>query len=175
MDPSLARTVPWGGQGSPLGIRVRSIEAHHTLFRLAPDGQYLSGLHLGFILYANPGVHIYHSWDTAIFSDPKPIGELYKPDLGFLCAIELEDEHPGQIGLLDQYGNEIDGAEGAMTAQWLGLEWAMICYHLDPQGCEDAATFLNAPKGARTVAGRAIRPLPLQPGEVIEYEGEGER
>jgi L-ascorbate metabolism protein UlaG (beta-lactamase superfamily) len=46
-DPLLMRTMVWGGQVNPLGIRVRGVECHHTSFRRAPDGQYLSGQPLG--------------------------------------------------------------------------------------------------------------------------------
>src|SRR5512143_3585329 len=42
-EPALMRTLPWGGQSQPVGIRVRAAESHHTSFRRAPDGQYLSG------------------------------------------------------------------------------------------------------------------------------------
>jgi L-ascorbate metabolism protein UlaG (beta-lactamase superfamily) len=65
-DPGLIRTLPWGGQVNPRGIRVRAVECHHTSFRQLPDGQYITGQPLGFILYADPGVRIYHSGDTAI-------------------------------------------------------------------------------------------------------------
>ena len=91
-DPTLITSVAWGIQVKVKGIRVRAVECHHTSFRQAPNGQYLSGPPLSYIVYADPGVRIYHSGDTAIFSDLKLIGELYKPNIGLICASKIEQE-----------------------------------------------------------------------------------
>lgn len=173
-DPSLIRTLPWGGQVNPRGLRVRAVECHHTSFRQAPDGQSLSGPPLGFILYADPGVRIYHSGDTAIFSDLKLIGELYRPNIGLLCACELEKDYLERLGLQDHYGNEMSGDEGALAAMWLGLEVAIICHYLHAGDQEDIRKFFGILENRSSEDGPLPRPLALQPGETFEYVHPGD-
>jgi L-ascorbate metabolism protein UlaG (beta-lactamase superfamily) len=173
VDPAQVRTVPWGGQVNPGGIRVRGIECHHTSFRKALDGQYLCGQPLGFILYADPGVRIYHSGDTAIFSDLKLIGELYRPTLGLMCACELEKDYLETLGLKDHYGNEMSGDEGALAARWLGVEVAILCHYLQAGDQEDVRRFFDGLEDRGDGRKPLPKPLALQPGEVFEYTGEG--
>jgi L-ascorbate metabolism protein UlaG (beta-lactamase superfamily) len=175
VDTRQTRKVPWGGQVNPLGIRVRAVESHHTSFRQAPNGQYLSGPPLGFIVYPDPGVRIYHSGDTAIFSDLRLIGELYRPNIGLICACELEDEYLAALGIFDHYGNEMNGDEGALAAQWLGVEYAIICHYLRPQGRPDVEKFMRILQNRHSQpGGPLVRPMAMQPGEVVTYQGQGE-
>jgi L-ascorbate metabolism protein UlaG (beta-lactamase superfamily) len=169
VDPSMVRKVPWGGQVNPCGIRVRAVECHHTSFAKAPNGQYLCGQPLSFIVYADPGVRIYHSGDTAIFSDLKLIGELYRPNIGLLCACEIEREFLESLGLKDHYGNEMSGDEGALAAKWLHLEYAVICHYLSPDGQPDVEKFFNILENCHSDDQPVITPLALRPGEVLEY------
>lgn len=168
-DPGLMRTLPWGGQSNPHGIRVRAVECHHTSFRQAPNGEYLSGQPLGFIVYPDPGVRIYHSGDSAIFSDLKLIGELYKPNIGLIAACELESEYLQRFGLQDHIGNEMNGDEGALAAMWLGVDYAIICHYLNPEGREDVQKFINILNNRHSDGGPLVKPLALYPGEVWEY------
>jgi L-ascorbate metabolism protein UlaG (beta-lactamase superfamily) len=169
VDPGLIRTLPWGGQVNPAGIRVRAVECRHTSFRRAPDGQYLNGQPLGFILYADPDVRIYHSGDTAIFSDLKLIGELYRPNIGLLCACEIEKDYLEHLGLKDHYGNEMNGDEGALAAIWLGLEYAIICHYLRAGDQEDIRKFFAILENRCSGEAPLAKPLALQPGEWFEY------
>ena len=171
VDPGQIRTVPWGGQVNPDGIRVRGVECHHTSFRQAPDGQYLNGQPLGFILYADPEVRIYHSGDTAIFSDLKLIGELYRPTIGLMCACELERDYLEKLGLKDHYGNEMSGDEGAMAAAWLGVEVAILCHYLKAGEQEDIRKFFGYFESRRLEEKALVRPLALQPGATYVYDG----
>jgi L-ascorbate metabolism protein UlaG (beta-lactamase superfamily) len=172
VDPQMMRKIPWGGQVNPLGIRVRAVESHHTSFRQAPDGQYLSGLPLGFILYPDPGVRIYHSGDTAIFSDLKLIGELYRPNIGLICACELEHPYLESLGAYDHFGNEMNGDEGALAAMWLGLEYAIICHYLQPEGRPDVEKFMRILENRHSEqGGPLVKPMAMQPGEVFTYQG----
>lgn len=174
VEAEYIRTVPWGGQVNPLDIRVRAVECRHTSFRKAPDGQYLSGQPLGFILYADPGVRIYHSGDSAIFSDLKLIGELYRPNIGLLCACEIEKEYLESLGLMDHFGNEMNGDEGALAAKWLGLEYAIICHYLSPEGRKDVQKFMNIMTNFHSDLTPPIKPLAMRPGEVFTYYGREE-
>ncbi len=161
------RTVPWHGQVDPLGIRVRSVPSMHASIGLAPDGKWLCGPPMGFILYASPDCRIYHSGDTAIFSDLRLIGELYRPSVGLMCACELEQEYLESAGLQDHYGNEMSGEEGALAARWLGLEYAICCHFLQPEGRPDVNRFV-----AVLNAGEGPKPVVLRPGETFTYPPE---
>lgn len=174
VDPVLVRTVPWGGQVNPRGIRVRAVECHHTSFRKAPNGEYLCGNPLSFILYADPGVRIYHSGDTAIFSDLKLIGELYQPNIGLMCACEIEKYYLEKLGLMDHYGNEMNGDEGALAAMWLRLEYAIICHYLQVKDNPDIERFFAILQNRCSDEKPYTKPLALNPGEIFEYEGCGE-
>jgi L-ascorbate metabolism protein UlaG (beta-lactamase superfamily) len=171
-DPGLMRTLPWGGQSMPRGIRVRAVECHHTSFRQAPNGQYLSGQPLGFILYADPGVRIYHSGDSAIFSDLKLIGELYHPNVGLICSCELESEFLEKVGIRDHFGNEMNGNEGALAAQWLGLEVAIICHYLNPDTREDVKRFLAILEHSHSDDRPLIKPMALYAGQSFDCRSE---
>ncbi|MBN1317023.1 MAG: MBL fold metallo-hydrolase [Anaerolineales bacterium] len=169
VDSRLIRKVTWGGQVAPNGIFVRSVECHHTSFRQAPDGQYLSGQPLGFVVYPDPGIGIYHSGDTSLFSDLKLIGELHRPSIGLMCACEPEREFLEANDLLDHRGNELNGEEGALAAIWLGLEIAIICHYLEPDGREDVTKFINILRNTQLGNAPLVQPLALRPGETFEY------
>jgi L-ascorbate metabolism protein UlaG (beta-lactamase superfamily) len=169
VDPKQIRPVPWHGQVNPLGIRVRSVPSMHHSVRVAPDGQWLCGTPMGFILYASDNCRIYHSGDTAIFSDLKLIGELYHPTVGLMCACELEESYLTSIGLQDHYGNEMSGDEGALASMWLGLEYALCCHYLNPEGRPDIEKFvsiLNNTEGPKPVILRAGETFVYPPEEV---------
>jgi L-ascorbate metabolism protein UlaG (beta-lactamase superfamily) len=172
-DPGLIRTVPWGGQVNPGGIRVRAVESRHTSFRQAPDGQYLSGQPLGFIVYADPGVRIYHSGDTALFGDLRLIGELYRPNIGLLCACEIEQDYLEKLGLKDHAGNEMSGDEGALAAAWLGLDYALICHYLSAHGQEDIRKFVSLLEHRTAPDTLTAKPVVLQPGEEFSLPSGG--
>jgi L-ascorbate metabolism protein UlaG (beta-lactamase superfamily) len=158
------RTLPWHGQVNPLGIRVRSVPSMHASLGLAPDGIWLSGPPMGFILYAADDCRIYHSGDTAIFSDLKLIGQLYQPDVGLMCACELEESYLTSIGLQDHYGNEMSGDEGALAAMWLGVRYAICCHFLQPEGRDDVDKFV-----AMLSSEDGPRPVVLHSGETFTY------
>ena len=167
IDPDQVRSVPWHGQVNPLGIRVRAVPSVHASMGLAPDGQWLCGPPMGFILYAADDCRIYHSGDSAIFSDLKLIGQLYQPNVGLMCACELEEEYTLSLGLKDHYGNEMSGDEGALASMWLGLEYAICCHFLNPDGRPDVEKFVSM-----LVSEDGPRPVVLRPGEVFTYPPE---
>jgi hypothetical protein len=95
------------------------------------------------------------------------VGQLYQPTVGLLCACELEQEYLESLGLQDHYGNEMSGDEGALAAMWLGLEYAICCHYLKPEGRPDVEKFfsvLNSMEGPK--------PIALHPGETFTYPPE---
>ena len=173
VDPAKVRAMCWGLQVVEAGIRVRSVTSMHWSFIECPDGSFISGPPMGFIFYPDPGVRVYHSGDTAIFSDMKLIGELYKPNIGLLCACNLEMEYMESLGLQDFSGNEMSGDEGAMAAMWLGVEYAIICHYLDPEGKEDVKKFFNFLERRQSDVVSPVKPISLCPDDVFEYQGFG--
>jgi L-ascorbate metabolism protein UlaG (beta-lactamase superfamily) len=161
------RTVPWHGQVNPLGVRVRSVPSMHASVGLAPDGTWLAGPPMGFILYAEDRCRIYHSGDTAIFSDLQLIGQLYQPTVGLMCACELEEDYLRSMGLRDHFGNEMSGDEGALAAMWMGLEYAICCHFLNPEGRRDVEKFVSI---LSSVEGP--QPVVLRSGETFVYPPE---
>jgi L-ascorbate metabolism protein UlaG (beta-lactamase superfamily) len=164
IEPAQIRTVPWHGQVNPLGIRVRSVPSVHASVGLAPDGQWLSGPPMGFILYAEEKCRIYHSGDSAIYGDLKLIGQLYQPTVGLMCACELEEEYLTSLGLKDHYGNEMSGDEGALASVWLGLEYTLCCHYLDPDGRPDVKRFVSVLDSME-----GPKPVILRSGETFVY------
>lgn len=175
VDAQQIRTVVWGAEVNPKGIRVRAVASMHSSMRITPDGQFLTGCPLGFILYADPGVRIYHSGDTAIFGDLRLVGELYRPNIGLLCCCQLEQEYLKRHGIHDYCGNEMSGDEGALAASWLGLEYALCCHYLNPESHPDVERFVAVLEGRRYSGRVAPKPEVLKPGETFAYPPEERR
>jgi hypothetical protein len=68
------------------------------------------------------------------------------------------------LGLQDHYGNEMSGDEGALAASWLGLEYAICCHFLDPDGREDVQKFVSVLSSME-----GPKPVVLRPGESFLY------
>jgi L-ascorbate metabolism protein UlaG (beta-lactamase superfamily) len=162
VDPTQFRTLTWNAQTNPKGIRVRAVPSFHASVGVAPDGKWLSGAPMGFILYASESCRIYHSGDSALFSDLKLIGEMYRPTVGLFCAAMQTPEYYVANGMLDFYGNEMSGEEGALAAQWLKVEHAIICHYLRPEGSTDVQKFFAILQSLE-----GPKPLALKPGETF--------
>ena len=94
-----------GGSITVKGLRITMTEAIHSS-SFDENGIVYLGEPAGFVVKLENGQTIYFAGDTALFSDMKLIGELYKPDIAFL-----------PIG--DRFTMGPDTA--AMAAKWLGV------------------------------------------------------
>jgi len=168
VSKGLLRTGPGHGQGNPLGVRVRSVPSMHASARVSPDGTWVSGMAMGFIVYASDTCRIYHSGDSAIYSDLSLIGKLYKPTVGIFCACEIEQEYLLSMGLKDHYGNEMSGEEGGMAAELLGVRYALCCHYLNPEGRKDVSKFKDY-----LAQNQGIEAVILKPGESFVVPEEG--
>ena len=72
------------------------------------EGKYM-GMPCGVVVSIG-GMTIYHTGDTALFSDMKLIGELYKPDVALICAGDRFTMGPGHA---------------AKAAEWIGAPIAV--------------------------------------------------
>ncbi len=158
----------WGVMVEQCGIRVRPVESHHRSTVTLKDGRVISGVPLGFMIYLEDGVRIYNSSDTAIFSDLKLFGELYKPHIGFLNVTypELDPTIPDLIG--SSLSGEMSPYEAALAAQWLNLDYAIAC-HYTSKDSPDVQQFMKLLTEMRTEAAPFVKPIALAPGEEFVY------
>lgn len=133
-----------GGTIDVQGLRVTMTEALHSS-SFDENGIVYLGEPAGFVVRLENGQAFYFAGDTALFSDMKLIGELYKPDIAFL-----------PIG--DRFTMGPDTA--AIAAKWLGVKQVVPMHY---------ATFpllTGTPAQLREqLAGTSIQVLELKPGE----------
>ncbi len=70
IDKKKIKRAVWGNIWDYKGLRIRVVESHHISW-MEYQGGVLSGVPLGFILYTESGLGIYHPGDTSISSDLK--------------------------------------------------------------------------------------------------------
>jgi L-ascorbate metabolism protein UlaG (beta-lactamase superfamily) len=153
---SQVRAVVWGLELEVAGFRVRSVESHHWS-------------QLTLVLHIEPDVCIYHHGDTAIFSDLKLIGELYRPNVGLIGMTNAPEvmaqfDGPGRLTTA-----EMDPLEAALAAQWLGLDVVLPCHYSHPDS-EDMRAFLGHLREARARGERVPHAVVLRVGETFEYD-----
>jgi L-ascorbate metabolism protein UlaG (beta-lactamase superfamily) len=133
-----------GGTIEVKGLRVTMTEAIHSS-SFDENGIVYLGEPAGFVVQLENGQSFYFAGDTALFSDMKLIGELYKPDIAFL-----------PIG--DRFTMGPDTA--AMAAKWLGVKQVVPMHY---------ATFpllTGTPAQLKAhLAGTNVQVLELKPGE----------
>jgi L-ascorbate metabolism protein UlaG (beta-lactamase superfamily) len=173
MPGAQVRAVVWGLEVNIAGFLVRSVESHHWSHVTLPDGSLASGVPMGFILDVEPGVCIYHHGDTALFSDLKLIGELYKPTVGLIGITNAPEvlaqiEGPGELTTA-----EMDPREASLAARWLGLEVVLPCHYSHPDS-DDMRAFLFQLREANARGERVPRAVVLRAGETFQYGGEAQ-
>jgi L-ascorbate metabolism protein UlaG (beta-lactamase superfamily) len=163
------RGMCWGLQVIAADVRVRGITSMHTSARVTDDGQFISGPPLGFIVYADPGVRVYHSGDTAIYSDLKLVGELYRPNIGLIGVGLPPDEFLEAHGYTGLHGNEMTADEAALAAQWLGVEYALANHYFKAAGNPDVEQFTTILNNLHSDDSPVVKPIILEPGDVFVY------
>lgn len=142
----------WGTCLSFKGIQIRSLEAKHISSFQCGD-QKITGIPMSFTITLEDGTGVYHSGDTAIFSDLKLFGELYPMDIGMICM----DGIPG-------LPFEMSGQEAALAARLLGLKVAIPMHYptnsVEPIRFKEALESSNPP----------VTVVILKPGEEYVYQ-----
>jgi len=73
-----------GGSYTTKGIRISMVNAQHSS-SVTEEGKVIyAGEPAGFIIRFENGFTVYHAGDTAVMSDMKIFGDIYKPDLALL-------------------------------------------------------------------------------------------
>jgi L-ascorbate metabolism protein UlaG (beta-lactamase superfamily) len=136
-----------GGSIAVKGLRVTMTEAVHSS-SFDDNGVVYLGEPAGFVVKLENGQSLYFAGDTALFSDMKLIGELYKPDIAFL-----------PIG--DRFTMGPDTA--AMAAKWLGVRQVV------PMHWGTFPLLTGTPAMLKEhLAGTGIDILELEPGQTAE-------
>ena len=164
------RATTWGIRVEVAGIEVQPVECHHWSQIQMPDGSFASGVPMGFVIDVDPGVRFYHYGDTALFSDLKLIGELYRPTIGCLGIanpVEIVGRVTGPGRMLTA---EMSPREGVLAAQWLGLETVLPCHYIDPEN-DDVRVFMHGLDEARARGEHVPQAHVLRPGDVLDVEG----
>lgn len=157
--------VAWGLTVQFRDVRVRPVESRHLSRAFLPDGSEDSGFPMGFIIFADDSTRIYHMGDTAIFSDLKLIGELYRPNVGLVHVSLPEAATAGEARIVT---GEMTPAEAALACQWLGLDYAIACHFLAPD-CDDVRAFVGLLDRLQSDGRRTTEPVVLRPGEWWEH------
>ena len=136
-----------GGSITAKGLRITMTEAIHSSSFDVGGVVYL-GEPAGCVVTLENGQSIYFAGATALFSDMKLIGELYKPDIAFL-----------PIG--DRFTMGPDTA--AMAAKWLGVRQVV------PMHWGTFPLLTGTPEMLEQhLAGSGIEILELEPGQTAE-------
>ena len=164
------RATTWGIAVEVAGIKVQPVECHHWSQIRMPDGTFASGVPMAFVIYADPGVRFYHYGDTAIFSDMKLQAELYRPTIGCIGIanpVEILQRFPMPGKMLTA---EMNPREGALAAQWLGLETVFPCHYINPD-CPEITEFHQHLAVAKAQGEKVPASVVLKPGDVFEVAG----
>jgi L-ascorbate metabolism protein UlaG (beta-lactamase superfamily) len=136
-----------GGTITVKGLRITMTEAIHSS-SFDENGIVYLGEPAGFVVKLENDQTIYFAGDTALFSDMKLIGELYRPDIAFL-----------PIG--DRFTMGPDTA--AMAAKWLGVKQVV------PMHWGTFPLLTGTPEQLKQhLSGTNIQVLELKPGETAE-------
>ena len=159
------RATTWGIAVEVAGVRVQPVECHHWSQIRMPDGSLASGVPMAFVIYSDPGVRFYHYGDTALFSDMKLQAELYRPTIGCVGIanpVEILDRNPMPGRMITA---EMSPREGALAAQWLGLEIVFPCHYINPD-CPEVREFGGFLEQALQQGCKVPKSVVLKPGEV---------
>lgn len=107
-----------------LGIGIKALHTEHVSCSRW-NGKIVTGVALSYLITLESDLKLYHAGDTALHSDFKTFGEVYRPDIGLLPC-----------GMFPGATTEMDPEEAAVAADWLKLTTA-IPIHFDPKSQAD--------------------------------------
>lgn len=122
----------WNIRVEVAGIQVHPLECHHWSHSKLPSGEFITGVPMAFIIHVDEGIRFYHYGDTALFSDLKLQGELYKPThaaIGVTQPWEIIHLMEGPDRVLT---GEMNPYEAFLAAQWLGAPTVLPCHYINP-------------------------------------------
>ncbi len=167
-DTDLIRPTIWGMAMVECGVAVRPVESHHWSFAKSSDGQLLSGPAMGFIVDIGDGIRIYHPGDTALFSDMKLIGQLYKPTVG-LMHVSLPSDKGVSMPHPECYkSGELTPQEALLASEWMGLDEVITSHYVNAD-CDDVKEFIKLVEENKKNGQYAPKTVVLAPGDVHKW------
>jgi L-ascorbate metabolism protein UlaG (beta-lactamase superfamily) len=167
---SQVRATIWGIVVEVAGLVIRPVESHHWSSVTLDSGAVVTGTPLGFIVEPEDGVRIYHWGDTAIFSDLRLIGELYRPNVALIGPT-----HPKELVVLEGPGRILTGElspdEAALAVRLLGTPVAVASHYLDAHDPEIEA-FAASLDGRGDDGAPTIIVLAPRPGDTVITDGQ---
>ena len=148
------RRAIWGMMYDYKGLRIKVLESHHASWIEGNQGA-TGYIALGFIIYTESGLGIYHPGDTSIFSDIKLFGELYHPQIGLL-PVGLPWPGRGKY--------ELSPEEAAIVTRWMGLKLAIPMHY--PLNSTEPHDFANHVQRESP----DTRVVIMEPGQKFVYE-----
>lgn len=157
-------STTWGLTVQVGEIKIKPIENHHRSCVTLSDGRIISSQPLAFIVYLEDGTRVYVSGDTALFSDMKLQGELYRPHIG-LINVATESN----FDFVPHYlTGEMSPYEAALASNWLGLDVAVACHYTTLKN-PDVGAFLKAIETMTATGPSPTKAIALDAGEWYEY------
>ena len=146
--------VLWGDLIEVGGIGIQCVECRHVSFFRSGDS-YISGLPLSLVITTEQGTRVYNVGDSALFSDMRLIGELYRPNVALVPIGGRPDLTGGWTHLAPR--------EASLCVQWVAPE-LVIPTHFDPHTSEADQFKARVKELAPTVKVEII-----QPGEAFTF------
>lgn len=164
------RVTAWGMRLSVAGVEVQTIECRHCSHMTMPDGTFVSGIPLAYIVMLDDNVRLYHPGDTSLFSDMKLQGQLYRPTIGSIGIANpdgVSSPGPGE-----KLTSDMSPAEGVLASQWLGLRTVLPCHYTDP-GNHQVEEFAKRIDQARSRGEAVPEAIVMRPGDWLEIDHRG--
>ena len=112
---------------------------------------------MGFVISTEDDIRLYHTGDTAIFSDLRLIGELHRPHI-LMIGISSVDEH---------FPAEMSINEAALATLWVAPDIVVAMHY--PPGSTAPSAFLEAVK----IMAPNVKPVLMEPNSEITYRKSG--
>jgi L-ascorbate metabolism protein UlaG (beta-lactamase superfamily) len=134
-----------GGTLKALGLSITMVTAMHSSSVVEDDKIIYLGVATGYVVTFEDGLTIYFAGDTSVFGDMRLIGEMYTPQIAFLCIGDLYTMGPEQA---------------AKACELLGVKQVVPMHY----GTFPALT--GTPAKLRELVGpKGVQVLELKPGE----------
>jgi len=154
--------LTWGLVHQAGNIRVKGVENHHRSSVTLSDGRIISSNPVSYIITLEDGTRVYNGGDTALFSDMKLQGELYRPHIGLINVTGDFEMDP------DYCVAEMSPYEAALASNWLGLEVAVACHYSYLPNAQ-VTEYLEIMKRMAADHASPVRAVALAAGEIFEY------
>ncbi len=134
------------------GIGVKAVYAQHVS-KAASGKETFYGIPMGYVITTEDRVRLFHTGDTALFSDLKLIGMLHRPNI-FMVGISCVREG---------HGSEMNPGEAALAALWVAPD-IVIPMHYPPES-DEPAQFCDIVKSIAP----NVQPIAVKPNSQIVY------